>query len=214
VDSVVPDAFSIRDGISDPTYEGLLSPNGDGIMGAIEIPALRLRLPIYHYTTDASLQRGVGHLFVSALPVGGTSTHTVLSAHRGVPGAKLFTDLPLLHKGDLFYFHILGEHYAYEVDQLLTVLPHEVEALSVSSGADYATLITCTPYAVNSHRLLVRGHRIPYVEERHDEAVAQQARVDVVHLRTQLLCAGAGALLAVIFILGYRRWDRKRSARR
>lgn len=119
----VPDAFSVRDGQTDSTYESLLNLNGDGMMGYVEIPVIDVSIPIYHYTTDESLEKGAGHLFGSSLPVGGKSTHCILSAHRGLPSAKLFTDLNLLEEGDVFYLHVLGKTLAYEVDQILTVLP-------------------------------------------------------------------------------------------
>ena len=153
----VPDAFSIRDGKTDSTYESLLNLNGDGMMGYVEIPVIDVKVPIYHYTTEESLQKGAGHLFGSSLPVGGENTHCILSAHRGLPSAKLFTDLNLVEKGDVFYLHVLDRTLAYEVDQILTVLPEETESLAIKDGADYVTLITCTPYAVNTHRILVRA---------------------------------------------------------
>ena len=161
----VPDAFSVRDGETDSTYESLLNLNGDGMMGYVEIPVIDVQIPIYHYTTDESLEKGAGHLFGSSLPVGGESTHAILSAHRGLPSAKLFTDLNLVEKGDVFYLHILGKTLAYEVDQILIVEPQEVGALQIVEGQDYCTLVTCTPYGINTHRLLVRGHRIDNVEE-------------------------------------------------
>lgn len=153
----VPDAFSVRDGQTDSTYESLLNLNGDGMMGYVEIPVIDVSIPIYHYTTDESLEKGAGHLFGSSLPVGGKSTHCILSAHRGLPSAKLFTDLNLVEEGDVFYLHVLGKTLAYEVDQILTVLPEQTESLGITDGDDYVTLVTCTPYAVNTHRLLVRG---------------------------------------------------------
>ena len=158
----VPDAFSIRDGIHDPAYEALLNPDGDGVMANLEIPAIHVDLPIYHYTSDESLSKGAGHLFGSSLPIGGKGTHAVISAHRGLPSAKLFTDLDQVGEGDCFYLYILDKVLAYQVDQVLTVLPEDSEALAIDPDKDLATLVTCTPYGVNTHRLLVRGHRIPY----------------------------------------------------
>ena len=160
----MPDAFSVRDGVTDAEYESLLNVEADGMMGYVEIPVIGQTIPIYHYTTEESLQKGAGHLFGSSLPIGGENTHAVISAHRGLPSAKLFTDLNLVQEGDVFYIHILKETLAYEVDQILTVLPDETESLGITEGEDYVTLITCTPYAVNTHRLLVRGHRIAYEE--------------------------------------------------
>ena len=152
--------LSVRDGQTDSTYESLLNLNGDGMMGYVEIPVIDVSIPIYHYTTDESQEKGAGHLFGSSLPVGGKSTHCILSAHRGLP---LFTDLNLVEKGDVFYLHVLGKTLAYEVDQILTVLPEQTESLGITDGDDYVTLVTCigTPYAVNTHRFLVRGHRVP-----------------------------------------------------
>mgnify|MGYP000842584010 FL=1 len=134
----VPDAFSVRDGEKDSTYESLLNLNGDGMMGYVEIPVIDVKIPIYHYTTDESLEKGAGHLFGSSLPVGGESTHAILSAHRGLPSAKLFTDLNLVEEGDIFYLHILNQTLAYEVDQIQTVLPDQTESclLYTSDAAD------------------------------------------------------------------------------
>ncbi len=145
-------------------YESLLDPAGTGVMGYIEIPSISCRLPVYHGTSESVLQVAVGHLDWTALPVGGPGTHTVLSGHRGLPSAKLFTNLDKLVVGDVFMLCILDEVLTYEVDQILIVLPHETEPLLAEPGEDLCTLITCTPYGVNSHRLLVRGHRIETAE--------------------------------------------------
>ena len=146
-------------------YEELLDVGGTGIMGYIEIPAIGVTLPIYHGTDEAVLQVAIGHLEWTSLPVGGQSSHCVVSGHRGLPSAKLFTDLDNLVVGDLFMFRVLDEILTYEVDQILIVEPHETQALQIENGKDLCTLITCTPYGVNSHRLLVRGHRIENLEE-------------------------------------------------
>lgn len=210
----VPDAFSVRDGIEDEEYEALLNLRGDGVMGSVEIPAIGVDIPIYHYTTEDSLQKGAGHLFGSSLPVGGEGTHTILSAHRGLPSAELFTDLPLLEEGDVFYLHVLNETLAYEVDQKLTVLPGEVGALAITEEEDYATLVTCTPYAINSHRVLVRGHRIPFVEEVYVQEQHQSSRKDTDRMLLQVLSAAAGLAVASVIV-----WvvsildDRKRKER-
>ena len=142
------------------TYESLLNPRGTGIMGHIEIPTLDVSLPIYHGTKEEILQVAVGHLEWTSLPVGGQSTHCVLSGHRGLPSAKLFTELDKLVKGDTFLLKILDQILLYEVDQIQIVEPHETQALAITEGKEYCTLVTCTPYGVNSHRLLVRGHRV------------------------------------------------------
>lgn len=162
IGTVVPDAFSIHEGKTDAVYESLLNPESDGMMGYVEVPAIHVKLPIYHDTTDVTLAKGAGHLPGSSLPVGGESTHTVISAHRGLPSAKMFTNLDKINKGDVFYFYVLNETLAYEVDQIETVEPTEVKDLGIVQGEDLATLVTCTPYAVNTQRLLVRGHRIDY----------------------------------------------------
>lgn len=146
-------------------YDSLLDVTGVGAMGYIEIPSISCTLPIYHGTSDAVLQIAVGHLEWSSLPVGGESSHSVLSGHRGLPSAKLFTDLDKLMVGDLFMLRILDELLTYEVDQILIVEPHETKDLLIEPGKDLCTLVTCTPYGINTHRLLVRGHRVANVEK-------------------------------------------------
>lgn len=141
-------------------YEGLLDITGTGIMGYIEIPSINCSLPIYHGTNEAVLQVAVGHLEWSSLPVGGESTHCVLSGHRGLPSARLFTNLDKLREGDQFMLRVLDQVLTYEVDQILIVEPEDVEALQIVEGQDYCTLVTCTPYGINTQRLLVRGHRV------------------------------------------------------
>ena len=146
-------------------YESLLNVSGNGIIGYIEIPSINCSLPIYHGTEESVLQIAVGHLDWSSLPVGGESTHCVLSGHRGLPSAKLFTNLDKLQTGDIFMLRVLDNVLTYEVDQILIVEPQEVGALQIVEGQDYCTLVTCTPYGINTHRLLVRGHRIDNIEE-------------------------------------------------
>lgn len=164
------------------------------MMGYIEIPKIKVLLPIYHGTSEAVLQTGVGHLENTSLPVGGESSHTVLSGHRGLPSAKLFSDLDKMGIGDIFYIKVLHNTFAYQTDQILTVLPTETGALSIEAGKDYVTLVTCTPYAINTHRLLIRGTRIPY-----EEAVAiepQKAEIEQgMPLHIKALIAGIGAVL-------------------
>ena len=144
-------------------YMGLLDLTGTGVMGYITIPRLDETMPIYHTTEEKVLQVATGHIETSSLPVGGASTHAAISGHRGLPSAKLFTELDKMQLGDIFYVKVLKETFAYQVDQILTVLPEETEALAIEPRADYVTLVTCTPYGINSHRLLVRGHAIPYL---------------------------------------------------
>ena len=146
-------------------YLSILNINDNGMMGYISIPKIDVRIPIYHGTTSDVLQKGVGHLEGSSFPVGGESTHAILSAHRGLPSSKLFTDLDQLKKGDIFYIYILNQVLAYQVDQVLVTEPSETDALRIVDGKDYITLVTCTPYAINTHRLLVRGERIEYNEQ-------------------------------------------------
>lgn len=141
-------------------YDDILDITGTGIMGYITIPCINVKLPIYHGTDEETLQIAAGHLEGTSLPVGGESTHAVISAHRGLPSAKLFTNIDQLQEGDLFTITILNDTLTYEVDQIRIVLPDETEDLAITEGQDYVTLLTCTPYGVNDHRLLVRGHRV------------------------------------------------------
>lgn len=168
------DPFSQENTEIDERYQSLLNPDGTGMMGYIRIPKINIELPIYHGTSEAVLQAGVGHFWGTSLPVGGESTHTVLTGHRGLPTKTLFTNIDKLEEGDIFYIKVLDETLVYQIDQILTVLPEETDALAIESGKDYATLVTCTPYAINTHRLLVRGYRIPY-----EEATEQESDVDV-----------------------------------
>lgn len=160
--------------ISGEGYSDILNISGDGIMGYLVIPKLNETVSIFHGTSEPVLQSGVGHIENTSLPVGGESTHAALSGHRGLPSKQLFTDLDQMEVGDVFYIKVLEETLAYQVDQILTVLPIEMSPLSIEAGKDYVTLVTCTPYAVNTHRLLVRGVRIPYEEaEKIQEKVGQ-----------------------------------------
>lgn len=192
-------------------YETLLNPRGDGMMGYIEIPKIKALLPIYHGTTEEVLQSGVGHLESTSLPVGGESTHAVLSGHRGLTTARLFTDLDQMEEGDVFYIKVLHETLAYQVDQILTVLPSETEALAVTKGADQVTLVTCTPYMINTHRLLVRGERIPYEEA---AEVAEELEIKPqMPLTQKLLIMGLAAVFliwVVVTIIRIVRWFRSR----
>lgn len=156
--------------VANTEYWNVLNVNGDGVMGYVTIPKIDIKLAVYHGTSDKVLQTGIGHLNGTKLPIGGESTHSVLSAHRGLPSAKLFTDIDKLEKGDLFYIHVLDKDLAYEVDQILPMVDKDDQetlsnALQIEEGKDLVTLFTCTPYGVNTHRLLVRGHRVPYQGE-------------------------------------------------
>ena len=162
--SGLTDGFSSAQAVDDE-YERLLDPFGDGVMGYIEIPSIEVMLPIYHGTGAKALSEGAGHLFQSSLPVGGENTHTVISAHTGLASKAMFTDLDRLEAGDHFFIHVLDEVLAYEVNDIAVVEPEDTEKLKIVPGEDLATLVTCTPYGINSHRLLVQGLRVPYDPE-------------------------------------------------
>ena len=163
---VLPDSFALAESSGeDPVYMNTLNIAGDEMMGSVEIPKIDIKIPIYHTTEEEVLNKGAGHLEGSSLPVGGANTHAVISAHRGLPSASLFTDLDQLKEGDHFLIHVLNETLCYEVDKISVVEPEDTSDLAVEDGADLVTLLTCTPYGVNTERLLVRGHRVPYVEE-------------------------------------------------
>lgn len=200
------DPFSPLKKEVDARYQSLLNTNEAGMMGYIRIPKIDVELPIYHGTEERILQSGVGHFEGTSLPVGGESSHTVLTGHRGLPSKLLFTDLDQMKEGDIFYLKILGETFAYKIDQILTVLPENTKALTIEPGKDYATLVTCTPYAVNTHRLLVKGSRIPY-----EEAVRQvpdEKITPTLPFQVKVLLAAIGVLV-LIFIV-YQLWKKTR----
>ena len=178
-------------------YEKLLDVSGLGVMGYIEIPSIKCSLPIYHGTEDSVLQIAIGHLEWSSLPVGGESSHCVLSGHRGLPSAKLFTNLDQLTEGDIFLLRVLDEVLTYEVDQILIVLPQEIGALQIVEGKDYCTLVTCTPYGVNTHRLLVRGHRI----ETQKEARVVRVTSDAMQIDPVLVAPIVAIPILLVFVL-------------
>ena len=177
-------------------YESLLNVSGYGIIGYIEIPSINCSLPIYHGTDEAILQIAVGHIEGTSLPVGGSGTHCVLSGHRGLPSARLFTDLDKMVIGDTFLMRVLDETLTYEVDQIRIVLPYEMDDLEIEEGKDYCTLVTCTPYGINSHRLLVRGHRI----ENQEEAQAIRITADAMQIEP-LLVAPIVAIPMLLILL-------------
>ena len=156
-------------------YAGLLDLTGTGTMGYVHIPKLAVSLPIYHGTEEETLDRGVGHLIGSSLPIGGSSTHAILTGHSGLASQKMFSDLDKLEVGDTFYLEVLNEFLAYEVDQINTVLPHDTAYLGLEEGRDLCTLVTCTPFGVNTHRLLIRGHRIAYTPEDEESPTIEPA---------------------------------------
>lgn len=179
-------------------YESLLDVSGTGIMGYIEVPKIDCSLPIYHGTDEGALQIAIGHLEGSSLPVGGKSTHCVLSGHRGLPSARLFTDLDQMEEGDIFILNILGRKLAYEVDQIKVVRPEEMSDLEIEEGKDLCTLVTCTPYGINTHRLLVRGHRTKYVEKKVEE---EQKKVQTKKTDIRLMIAGGTGVLILLIII-------------
>lgn len=197
--SVEGDTFETSKEETSAEYSQLLNMDSSGMMGSVIIPEIDEELPIYHTTSEAVLQKGVGHFPSSSLPVGGDSTHAVLTGHRGLPSKKLFTDLDKIVEGDVFYIRILEETLAYQVDQILTVLPQETQALQIEEGKDYVTLVTCTPYAVNTHRLLIRGHRIPY-EDAEKIAPPQIDTGLKIPYEIQVLLTGLGVLVLIIII--------------
>ena len=180
-------------------YLSILNVDDNGMMGYISIPKIDVRIPIYHGTSSDILQKGVGHLEGSSFPVGGESTHAILSAHRGLPSSRLFTDLDQLEEGDIFYIYVLNEVLAYQVDQILVTEPSETEALKIVDGKDYVTLVTCTPYAINTHRLLVRGERIEYNKQVEEQTVEDRSlsTADII-LYISLIIAILLIIIAVI----------------
>lgn len=186
-------------------YDSQLNLAGNGIMGYVEIPKISVNLPIYHGTENDSLERGIGHLLGSSLPVGGENTHTILSGHSGMASQKMFTDLEQLTVGDVFYLHVLDETLAYQVVEINTVLPYDTSLLGIVSGEDLCTLVTCTPYGVNTHRLLVRGSRIPYEEaELLVEETAEEELVKSTWEQKYIegLLWGIAAVLLLLLLIG------------
>lgn len=182
-------------------YDTLLNMGGNGIMGYVEIPSIQVNLPIYHGTDSETLERGIGHLLGSSLPIGGASTHSVLSGHSGLAEQKMFTDLLQVKEGDVFYLHVLGETLAYQVVSLNTVLPYDTSLLGITPDADLCTLITCTPLAVNTHRLLVTGERIPYESAQEIQAEMQQETTEVESAWEQEYLHGLYIALAIVLLL-------------
>ena len=182
-----------------------------GVMAYIDIPKINVYLPVQHGTGAETLERSVGHVMGTSLPVGGSSTHAVLSAHSGMASSKLFSDIDQLEKGDTFYIHVLGEVLAYEVDNINTVLPTDTSLLQIEDGKDLVTLVTCTPFGINTHRILVRGHRVPYVPEQEATATAEKP---VASSWTRHYLTGLGIGLGAVAVAGsgYFLMRRKRHA--
>lgn len=199
--NVITDAFT-EEGQVDETYEKLLDVTGDGMMGYLDIPKINVHLAIYHGTANDLLQDGVGHLEGTSLPIGGTGTHAVLAGHRGLPSARLFTDLDQIETGDIFLLRILDEELTYEVDQIKVVEPYETEDLAIDPQQDYVTLVTCTPYGVNTQRLLIRGYRIENTGKTEKNSV--RLLKQLINLRSVM-----GVCLVVMLIIVFIQMGRK-----
>ena len=210
--SILPDAFAVAEASDDNgEYMSSLNIAGDGIMGTVEIPKIKITLPIFHGTDEEVLEKAAGHLEGSSLPVGGENTHSVITAHRGLPSAALFTDLDKLKKGDHFLIHVLDDTLCYQVDKITVVEPKDTKDMVVEEGEDLVTLLTCTPYGVNSHRMLVRGHRVPYVPGVEDESIP----LNNMSLHTNyILWIVVGLLVTGIFSFFLYKRERKREALR
>ena len=180
-------------------YQKTMNPAGTGMMGYIKIDAINLKMPIYHTTKESVLQIGIGHIPTTSLPVGGESTHAVLTGHRGLSSSRLFTDLDKLQTGDVFFIYVLDDILAYQVDQIKTVLPAQTQDLQIIEGEDHVTLVTCTPYGVNTHRLLIRGTRIPYTPEI-EKKIEEQTEVRTGLTMEQLVLIIGAPLLTVLFV--------------
>ena len=197
------------DDIKNTEYWQILNVGNDGVMGYVSIPKINVKLSIYHGTADDVLQTGIGHLNGTKLPIGGESTHSVLAAHRGLPSARLFTDIDQLERGDMFYIHVSDETLAYQVDQILDMVDKDdnetlQKALQIEEGQDYVTLFTCTPYGVNSHRLLVRGTRVPYNGEEEIESTAAESMLKSIQNYYMIyLILGLSVTLLVILLMRF-----------
>ena len=218
--SILPDSFAVAAASEeeDEVYMSCLNLAGNGVMGYVEIPKIDIKLPVFHGTDEKVLEQAAGHLEGSSLPVGGVNTHAVISAHRGLPSASLFTDLDRLEEGDHFLLYILDDILCYEVDRVSVVEPEETEGLSVVDGEDLVTLLTCTPYGVNTQRLLVRGSRIPYVPEEAEayRQTIQMAAISGPGVKLQYIGAAAGAVFLILILMiaaPIRRRRRNREAR-
>lgn len=193
-------------------YYKTLDINGDGMMGYITIEKIKVQLPIYHGTSDKVLNSAVGHVEGSSLPVGGKSTHAILSAHRGLPSAKLFTNLDKLEEGDIFTIRILDRTITYQVDQVLIVLPHETDSLNIVPGKDFCTLVTCTPYGINTHRMLVRGKRIENIEEdKVINVITEAYQIDPLLVTPAVAAPMLGILLIILLVKSNKGKNKKKT---
>lgn len=210
---VLTDPFSLEDAAgTEYSYESTLNYNGNGIMAFIDIPEIDVYLPIYHGTSDTVLEKGVGHLENTSLPVGGESTHCVLSGHTGLNSARLFTDLTALEEGDLFFIDVLDETLAYEVVEIQVVEPDDVSSLSIQEGRDLVTLVTCTPYGINSHRLLVTGERTEYSEEAYD-SIEKSSSTQWMQAYRNAILAGIAIVAAVAILMKAVRTVRRKAGK-
>lgn len=182
-------------------YSDQLDLIGDGIMGYVQIPKINVYLPIYHGTNETTLEIGVGHLLGSSLPIGGDSTHSILTAHSGMASDRMFSDLPQLREGDVFYLHILDEILAYRVDAIHTVLPHDTSYLGLETDKDLCTLVTCTPFGINTQRLLVRGSRVPYLPATNEETPSQNTEKIIFSNWTQEYLKGIFCGLCIVAVI-------------
>lgn len=199
-------------------YNSLLNMADGGVMGFIKIPCIDVSLPIYHGTSADILELGAGHLQGTSLPIGGESTHSVITGHTGLSSAKLFTDLTELEEGDMFFLHVMGEKLAYKVDQISVILPEEMDKLTIESGKDYCTLVTCTPYGVNTHRLLVRGERTEYTEDQEEEAGTEvkktQSKWMEEYTKSIIISSSVLAVMLIVLLIWRRFAGHRRRKRR
>lgn len=199
-------------------YNSLLNMADGGVMGFIKIPCIDVSLPIYHGTSAEILELGAGHLQGTSLPIGGESTHSVITGHTGLSSAKLFTDLTELEEGDMFFLHVMGEKLAYKVDQISVILPEEMDKLTIENGKDYCTLVTCTPYGVNTHRLLVRGERTEYTEDKEEEAGTEvkktQSKWMEEYTKSIIISSSVLAVMLIVLLIWRRFAGRRRRKRR
>lgn len=209
---VLPDSFANAKNskIKDQTYLSALNLTGDGMMGIIEIPKINVKLPIYHTTSKKVLEKAAGHLEGSSLPIGGKGNHVVISAHRGLPSASLFTDLDQLKKGNHFLIHVLNKTLCYQVDRIEVVKPEEISSLKIKQGKDYVSLLTCTPYGINDKRLIVRGHRVAYSEKK----IQNEKKNNSSSMHTRYgLWVLVGLSVTSVFIFGLYRKDKRMKAK-
>ena len=206
------DAFSQEEKKPDSAYNHVLNMEESGVMGALEIPKISLYLPIYHGTSQEVLEKGVGHLEGSSIPIGGKNTHAVLTGHRGLPSAELFSNLDQLERNDEFYIHILGKTFASKVFNVETVRPEETGHLAIARGQDRVTLVTCTPYGINTHRLLVHAKRVPYKEK--DDTNSKKDTLWKWLLKQKTLLISTGVLLLLIIYSIVRSCRRRKQRKR